>query len=69
MSRQMDMSNGQFLGQQQTQQMLQDNSRRRANGVSWEAWLNGETDEEAATPEQAVQAAKVIAENLMDVYF
>lgn len=69
MSRQMDMSNGQFLGQQQTQQMLQDNSRHRANGVSWEAWLNGETDEEAATPEQAVQAAKVIAENLMDVYF
>lgn len=69
MSRQMDMSNGQFLGQQQTQQMLQDNSRHRANGVSWEAWLNGEIDEEAATPEQAVQAAKVIAENLMDVYF
>ena len=69
MSRQMDMSNGQFLGQQQAQQMLQDNSRHRANGVSWEAWLNGETDEEAATPEQAVQAAKVIAENLMDVYF
>ena len=69
MSRQMDMSNGQFLGQQQAQQMLQDNSRHRANGVSWEAWLNGETDEEAAAPEQAVQAAKVIAENLMDVYF
>lgn len=68
MSHQMDMSNGQFFNQQQAQQMQYQESHRRSNGADWQAWLNGE-EQEAATPEQAVQAAKVIAENLMDVYF
>lgn len=68
MSQHMDMSNGQFFNQQQAQQMQYQESHRRSNGADWQAWLNGEEQEEA-TPEQAVQAAKVIAENLMDVYF
>ena len=69
MSRQMDMSNGQFFNQQQAQQAQYQESHKRSNGADWQAWLNGEQQEEPATAQQAVQAAKVIAENLMDVYF
>lgn len=69
MSRQMDMSNGQFFHQQQAQQAQYQESHKRSNGADWQAWLNGEQQEEPATAQQAVQAAKVIAENLMDVYF
>lgn len=69
MSRQMDMSNGQFFNQEQAQQAQYQESHKRSNGAEWQAWLNGEQQEEPATAQQAVQAAKVIAENLMDVYF
>lgn len=63
---QMDMS-GQFFNQSQQmqQQMQREHNARNAAAQSWQQWLNSE----AAEPEVAVQAAQVIAENLLDSYY
>lgn len=62
----MNMNNGQFSSQsgQMQQQMQQEHQQNREAARSWAQWLG----EELATPEQAVQAAKIIADNSIDIY-
>lgn len=69
MQQQMDMGSGQFFDQSQQagQQQLFEQHKDRSHGLQFSLDPNAYVVEEAS-PEQAKQAAQIIADNLLDMY-